>query len=399
MNKSTKFAKNITLCIVVHKRFGNLANALHSAGQIATDTVVVDASGSSGKTVKHLASEFDARYRAVPSGSDESVLLNGALDDADTPWALFLHQQEVLHIENALGISKRLKGASVLAFNLPVIRFQEPNNHHFETRLVRTDKEIRWEHAIYPSLDSSLEQAGRREQLDRAVAIMPLVAIVSLGEAESDEEELRFALGRIEGELEKDPQDIRYWYYFVTTGWALEEWELVHRAIEDGLNAVSAHAELANKNPFGVNGLIGLFCRVMQDGKYYPDKTVDSLWTIYNNIEGDGRYSVPLGRLLLASKRGEDAVAAQAMAIAGFFRERRYHLSLEEGLYQPAMMAWEITWRQSEEKLLQSVLEVQNILKRHKFNFQMVLQYVFKQNEELFSAIQNTLKKKLRNTP
>ncbi len=63
------------------------------------------------------------------------------------------------------------------------------------------------------------------------------------------------------------------------------------------------------------------------------------------------------------------------------------------------MMAWEITWWQSEEKLLQSVLEVQNILKRHKFNFQMVLQYVFKQNEELFSAIQNTLKKKLKSTP
>ena len=51
-------SEEITVCLVVSNRHGNLANALNSVNRLAVRIVVVD-SGSGGKSVAHLASEYD----------------------------------------------------------------------------------------------------------------------------------------------------------------------------------------------------------------------------------------------------------------------------------------------------------------------------------------------------
>ncbi len=145
-----------------------------------------------------------------------------------------------------------------------------------------------------------------------------------------------------------------------------------------------------------MNGLIGMFCDALLTGQYYPEKTVESLWTIYSNMEGDGRFSVSLGNLLLAVNREGDAIAAQHRAVGNFFNERRYHLSLEEGLFKPIFLAWEIEFRRSREDLLRSVIEFQTLLNRHQWRMRPLLQYVFNHNPPIFNAIQDILQQSLK---
>ncbi|GAJ04738.1 unnamed protein product, partial [marine sediment metagenome] len=98
-----------------------------------------------------------------------------------------------------------------------------------------------------------------------------------------------------------------------------------------------------------------------------------------------------LGNLLLAVNREGDAIAAQHRAVGNFFNERRYHLSLEEGLFKPIFLAWEIEFRRSREDLLRSVIEFQTLLNRHQWRMRPLLQYVFNHNPPVFNAIQDIL--------
>ncbi len=386
----------VTMCMVVHTRSGNLANALHSVNQVASQMVVVDTGGGGGQTVRHLASEYDAIYLQVPADPDESALINTALDQATTPWALFLSQQEVLHADDPQAILEYLANTEAIAFDFPIIPFDEPSNHFFETRLIRTDRQIRWEYTISPSLTASLDRAAEKAQLEHPIAVMPLAAIVSLGEPEPEEWELRDAIVRLERELDQDPQSTRYWYLLAKTASALKEWDRAHSAVEEGLNVVSRQPDAPQQEPYAVNGLIGMFCDALLTGQYYPEKTVESLWTIYSNMEGDGRFSISLGNLLLAVNREGDAIAAQHRAVGNFFNERRYHLSLEEGLFKPIFLAWEIEFRRSREDLLRSVIEFQTLLNRHQWRMRPLLQYVFNHNPPVFNAIQDILQQSLK---
>ncbi|UCH63673.1 MAG: hypothetical protein JSU77_04290 [Fidelibacterota bacterium] len=386
----------VTLCMVVHTRSGNLANTLHSVNRVAYQMVVVDAGGGGGQAVRHIASEYDAIYLQAPADPDESVLVNTALDQATTPWALFLHQQEVLHADDPQAILEYLANTEALAFDFPILLLNEPSNRFFETRLIRTDRQLRWENAISPSLTASLYRAAEKAQLECPVAVMPLAAIVSLGEPEPEEWELRDTIVRLERELDQDPQAVRYWYLLAKSAYALEERDRAHSAVEEGLNVVSRHPDAPRQEPYAVNGLIGMFCEALLAGHYYPEKTVESLWTIYNNMEGDGRFSVSIGNLLLAVKRENDAIAAQHRAVENFFNERRYHLSLEEGLFKPILLVWEFEFQQSREDLLRSVIEFQTLLNRHRCKMQPLLQYVYNHNPPLFNAIQEILQQSLK---
>ena len=386
----------VTMCMVVHTRSGNLANALHSVNRVASQMVVVDAGGGGGQTVRHLASEYDAIYRQVPADPDESALINTALDQAMTPWALFLHQQEVLHAEDPQAILEYLANTEAIAFDLPIMPFDEPSNYFFETRLIRTDRQLRWEHTISPSLTASLNRAAEKARLERPADIMPLVAIVSLGEQEPEEWELKDAIVRLERELDQDPQAIRYWYLLAKTAGALKERDRAQSAVEEGLNMVSRQPDTPRREPDAVNGLIGMFCDALLTGQYYPEKTVESLLTIYNNMEGDGRFSVSIGNLLRAVNRESDAIAAQHQAVENFFNERRYYLSLEEGLFKPILLVWEIEFLHSREDLLRSVIEFQTLLNRRQWRMQPLLQYVFNHNPPLFNAIQEILQQSLK---
>lgn len=388
-------SEGVTLCMVVYTRSGNLANALHSVNRVTSQMVVVDAGGGGGQAVQHLASEYDALYLRVPTDPDESALINAALDQATTPWALFLHQQEILHADDPQAILDYLVNTEAIAFDFPIIPFDEPGNHFFDTRLIRTDSQIRWEHTIFPTLTASLNLAAEKKKLERPTAIMSLAAIVSLDVPEPEEWELRDAIIRLEKELDKDPQSTRYWYLLAKTARALKEWDRAHSAVEEGLNVVSKQPEAPQQEPHAVNGLIGMFCDALLAGQFYPEKTVESLWTIYNNMEGDGCFSVSLGNLLLAVNREEDAITAQYQAAGNFFNERRYHLGLEEGLFKPVFLAWEIESRRSEEDLLRSVIEIQALLNRHRWRMQPLLQYVYNRNPSLFTAIQEILQKSL----
>ncbi len=388
---------DITLCLVVHDRLGNLANVLHSMNRLTTEIVVVDAGRAGGQTVRHLSSEYDAQYYQVPADPDESALLNTALTKVSTPWALFLNQQEVLHAEDPQPILDRLRDTSAIAFDFPIIRFNEPSNHHFETRLIRTDRGFYWSHVIFPSLMVSSDQASAGDQLKWPVNFMTGAAIVSLGDPELEEWELRDALVRIEQELDRNPDSVGYWYHLAETATRLKEWERAHSAVEAGLSVLSKKSDASGYEPFGVNGLIGMFCEDLLIGNYYPEKTVNSLWTIHDHMEADGRFSVPLGHLLLAINREEDAVAAQYKALDTFFNERQYYISLEKGLFKPALLVWKIASQHSNERLLRSVIEIQNKLNRHQYKMQTVLEYVYKHNQPLFFTIQTVLQENLKN--
>jgi len=387
----------LTMCMVVHTRSGNLANALHSVNRVASQMVVVDAGGGGRQVVRHLASEYDAIYFQVSADPDESTLINTALDQVTTPWALFLHQQEVLHADDPQAILEYLANTEDIAFDFPIIPFDEPSNHFFETRLIRTDRQLRWEHAISPTLTTSLNRAAEKAQLERPLAVMPLAAIISLGEPVPEEWELRDTIVRLERELDQDPQAIRYWYLLAKTASALKEQDRAHSAVEEGLNVVSRQPDAPRQEPYAVNGLIGMFCDALLAGQYHPEKTVESLLTIYNNMEGDGRFSVSIGNLMLAIDRESDAIAAQHRAVENFFNERRYHLSLEEGLFKPILLIWEIEFRHSREDLLRSVIEFQTLLNRHRWRMRPLLQYVYNRNLPLFNAIQEILQQSLKN--
>ncbi|MFC1543392.1 hypothetical protein ACFL4K_02495 [Candidatus Neomarinimicrobiota bacterium] len=146
--------------MLVYTQSGNLANALHSVNGVASQIVVLDAGGGGGQVVRHLASEYEALYLRVPADPDESALFNTTLDQVTTPWALFLHQQEVLRTDDYKVILDYLVNTESLAFDVPVSPFDESRNHFFETRLIRTDKQIRWGHAVFPTLTASLGRAA-----------------------------------------------------------------------------------------------------------------------------------------------------------------------------------------------------------------------------------------------
>lgn len=388
-------SEDITLCLVVSNRHGNLANVLHSVNHLAAKMVVIDA-GSSGKSVAHLASEYDARYIQVPADPDESALLNLALDCVESPWALFLHQQEVFHNEDPDILLGQLKSDSVLAFELPVVHFHEPSNHHFQIRLIRTGVGIRWQHRIYPTVVPSLAAAMKLRQLTPQPHILTTSAIVTLGEPEWEEWELRDAIIRLEKELDDDSSQVRYWFHLADLAIRLEEWDRARVAVEEGLSVISRASGIALEEPHAVNGLIGMFCTTMLRSEYYPGNTVESLLTIFLNMPGDGRLAVPLGRLLQAVGRGEDAVKAQRVAIENFFHQRRYHLSLEEGLFKPIMYEWEMRWTKTGDELLNSVVEIQTLLGRHHYKLQLILEYVYESHQSLFFEIQAVLQRSLK---
>ena len=388
-------SEDITLCLVVSTRHGNLANVLHSVDHLAAHIVVIDA-GSSGKSVAHLASEYDARYIQVPADPDESALLNMALDYVQSPWALFLHQQEVLHNDDPGALLSQLRSDAVLAYELPVVHFHEPSNHHFQTRLIRTGVGLRWHHRIHPTVDKSLDAAVKSRQLQRQPQILTTSAIVTLGEPEWEEWELRDAIIRLERELDDDASQVRYWFHLADLALRLEEWDRAHVAVEEGLSVISRASGIALEEPHAVNGLIGMFCATMLRSEYYPENTVESLLTIFLNMPGDGRLAVPLGRLLQAVGRGEDAVKAQRVAIENFFHQRRYHLSLEEGLFKPIMFEWEMRRNKTGDALLNSVVEIQTLLVRHHYKLQLILEFVYESHQSLFFEIQTILQRSLQ---
>lgn len=394
-NPLEPISEDITLCLVVHDRFGNLANVLHSMNRLTTNIVVVDAGRAGGQAVRHLSSEYDAQYYQVPDDPDESVLLNTALTKVSTPWALFLNQQEVLHAEEPQLLLDRLQDTSAIAFDFPIIRFNEPSNHHFETRLIRTDRGFYWSNVIFPTLKISSDQANEGNQLKWSVNYMTGVAIVSLGDPELEEWELRDALARIERELDHDPESVQFWYHLAETATRLKEWDRAHSAVEAGLSVLSHKPSTSGYEPFGVNGLMAMYCEALLIGNYYPEKTVNSLLTIHNHMEADGRFSVALGHLLLAINRQDDAIAAQHKALDTFFHERQYYISLEKGLFEPALLVWKIASQHSNERLLRSVIEIQNKLNRRQYKLQAVLEYVYKQNQPLFFTIQTILQASL----
>ena len=387
---------DITLCLVVKRRTGNLANVLNSVNRLVSRMVVLEVSEQSTKTVRHLVSEYDADYLNVLPNPDDAFLLNRVLKRVHTTWALFLNQPEVLHLDDQRTLLGILGNSKAIAFDLPIIRLSEPNNYHFETRLIRTAKGLQWHHSIYPTLDSSLHQAGEQFQLTRVSEIMPMVAVVSLGEPDLEEGEWQEMQARIREELKQDPDSTRYWYHSARVSHKLQDWQKKHDAVEEGLNVVGRHADAVFNESNAVNGLFGMFCENMLSGQFQPEKTVNSLWTIFSNMASDGRFSLPLGRLLLSRGQRKEALSAQLAAMETFFSQRRYHLSLEDGLYRPALFIWETEAVRGSRALLSSVVKVQTILKRHQFNFQAVLEYVYEHNRDLFSRVHRILQRSLR---
>ena len=385
----------IALCIVLHNRIGNLANTLDSVNQLAQEIVIVDAGGGGGGSVKHLASEYDAVYLPVPADPDESALLNIALDKVQSAWALFLSQQEVLRMKDPQAVIKHLENTQSIALDIPVVRIDEPGNPFLDTRLIRTDAGFRWNRAIYPSLSLSRDGSEDSQAQELAPSVMTLAAIVSLGESEPEEWELRDAMVRLEQELDRDSQSTRYWYHLAETARQLQEWDRAHSAVEEGLNVIGANPDAPQQEPDAVNGLMGMFCEALLAGPHFPEKTVESLLAIFSNMEGNGRFSVPLGQLLRAIGRYGDAVTIQYRAVEHFFSNRRYYLAQVDGLYKPILLAWEIAGGQSEEELLHSIVQYQTVLERNRQEMRPLLEYVHDQNSQLFLIIQKILRENL----
>jgi len=113
-------------------------------------------------------------------------------------------------------------------------------------------------------------------------------------------------------------------------------------------------------------------------------------------MAGDGRFSVPLGRLLLAIHREEDAISVQHRAAECFFQERRYHLPIEEGLYKPILLVWEIEVRRAREDLLRSVVTIQALLSKRNYEMEPLLKFISDRNSALFNTLQDVLREGLR---
>ncbi len=387
----------ITLCMVVRSRSENLANALHSVRDVADQIVIVHTGGGGGQEVPHLASEYDAEYLTAPDDPDESALLNTALERADSPWALFLRQEEILRSEAPGALLAWLQDHEATTVDLPIVSVAEPSNYYVDSRVIRADRAVRWEHQIYPTLRAGVNGAEGAAHPERPIEIMPNAAIISLGVAEPEEWELRDIIIRVEKELDKDPEGVRYWYYLAEAAKGLEEWDRAHAAVEEGLNVVGRQPDVPRREPMAVSGLMGMLCGSLLKGKHHPDKIVESLWVIFNNMEGNGRFGVPLGRLLWAAGRAEDAIAVQHQAAGHFFRVRRYNLGLDEGLYAPILLAWELGHQLPGDELLNSIVKVKALLGRHQYSIQPLLQYVSNLNQPLFRAIRSALQVDLAN--
>ena len=91
-----------------------------------------------------------------------------------------------------------------------------------------------------------------------------------------------------------------------------------------------------------------------------------------------------------------DATAAQHKALDTFFNERQYYISLEKGLFKPALLVWKTESQHSNERLLRSVIEIQDKLNRRQYKLQAVLEYVYKHNQPLFFTIQTILQARLK---
>lgn len=366
---------------------GNLANALGSVRELADAIIVLEVGDHHGDRVRHLSSEFDAQYVQMPENIDENFGLNAALDAVEDGWALLLHHEEIFQSERVAEIKSVLAETDAIAFDLPVFHYKEPSNYYLETRLVRVKEGIKWDFPIRPTLDESIRRISKEKNRTDLLGLINHSGIISLGKPEQTEGNLREKIGQISGVLEDFPNSIQYWYYLAQMATLLEDWNLVHDTVEKGLAAFKDKAGSAKIFPEAVNGLVGMFCTYMAKGEQSMEKTVDSLLVISIHMDSDGRMSLPLGHILMGQGRISDAMEIQYRALDTFFSNRRYFLPIEDGLYKPMWLLWNLAWQQSSSDLLQHVVKVQMILTKKKFEFPNLLMYIYKSDSQLFEAI------------
>ncbi len=378
---------HITLCLVVHSRMGNLANALGSVREIADAITVLEVGDHHGDRVRHLSSEFDAQYIQVPENIDEDFGLNTALDTVHDGWALLLHHEEIFQSIRVAEMKSLMAETDAIAFDLPVFHFKEPSNYHFETRLVRVNEGIRWDFPVRPTLDESIRRISIEKNRTDLLGLTNHSGIISLGKPEQTEDKLKEQIRQITGVMEDFPNSIQYWYYLAQMATLLEDWDLAHDTVEKGLAAFKDRAGSAKKFPEAVNGLVGMFCTYMAKGEQSLEKTVDSLLVISTHMESDGRMSLPLGHILVRQGRISDAMEIQYRALDTFFSNRRYFLHIEDGLFKPMWLLWKLAWQQSSADLLKHVIKIQMLLTKKNFEFSNLLMYIYKNDSQLFEAI------------
>ncbi len=378
---------HITLCLVVHSRMGNLANALGSVGDLADAIIVVEVGNHHSDRVRHLSSEFDAQYIQVPDNIDQDFGLNAALSNVHDGWVFLLHHEEIFQSSRVTEMKKMMAKTDAIAFDLPVFDYKEPSNYYLETRLIRAEEGIKWDFPIRPTLDESIKRISNERNRTDLLGLITHSGIISLGKPEQTEGKLREQIRQISVVLEDSPDSLQYWYYLAEAATFLEDWDLAHGTVEKGLAAFMGKSGSAKKYPEAVNGLVGMFCTYMAKGEKSMEKTVDSLLVINNHMDSDGRMSLPLGYMLMGLGRISDAMEMQYRALDTFFISRRYFLPIDDGLFKPLWLLLTMAWQQSSSDLLKHVIKVQMILKKKNFEFPNLLMYIYKNDSPLFEAI------------
>lgn len=383
--------EDFTLFLVLQHGVGNLANTLNSVRNLTDQIVVVDATESPGKTTRFLVSEFDGKYIAL-NDADESVLLNHALGQVQTEWALFMKPEEILHHDDLEQAIAQVAKSGVDALEVPVIRLSEPSNYHFEIRLIRRSADFSWTADFKLTLWDVVTKHALDSKTKPKVALWNNVAVVSLGEPNLNTAQLEAKLNFYRQKLDESPDSVVGWYQRARVAQQLEDWDEQHDAVEAGFKCMVGDLKSSLSDAESMNGLTGMFCEELVRADFKSEKTTESLWQILQFTSCDGRFSVPLGYQLIAQDRSDDAKFAQFKALKNFVDYRRYYLPMKECLLHPALLLLELEAKGSDGTLLQCLIKIQDLIGKNSRLFPAILTFISENQQSLYGRIKQVLK-------
>ena len=204
----------LSLCMIVKDEEEFLPNCLNSVKGIVDEMIVVD-TGSSDRTVE-IAEEFGARVLSHPFSGDFSEARNVSISEASSDWILVLDADEEIDQEDAPKIRKLIQKekADGIYFTIQNMnKNKRLSSIHYLLRLFRNGKGILYERRIHEliaikgkTVFSSLRINHFGYYLDRDRMIT----------------KYRRDLDILEGEIQRDPDDLITKFYLARTYFNLD---------------------------------------------------------------------------------------------------------------------------------------------------------------------------------
>ena len=224
------------------------------------------------------------------------------------------------------------------------------------------------------------------------VALWSNMAIVSLGEPQLNTAQLESRLAYFSRRLDTALESALGWYQRAQIAQQLNSWDDYHKSVESGFNSMVSDVARALKNYNEIYLQSLRDCEELVRAKFLSEKTTESLWQIFKFTRCDGRFSVPLGHLLIAHNRIADAKFAQFEVLRNFVEYRRYYLPLKECLLHPALLLLELAARDSEAALMECLQDIRELTAQNRAFIPHLLTFISERNQELFTKLNQNLK-------